>query len=82
MDPLYIKVGAVVAGVALLLWPLVPKAIAALKNAVPTPRPTASHGLMAAMSSLTTVKSYLGEGDVKVDEAIDTLAVAVVRKGL
>lgn len=84
IDPIYIKVGAVVAGAALLLWPLVPKAFAALKGALPSRLPTLSTepGLIDATSALSLVKKYLASKDKSVEEAIDTLAIAVVKKGL
>lgn len=81
IDPIYIKVGAVVAGAALLLWPLVPKAVAALKVSLPG-RGSKEPGLIEATTALSLVKSYLGSDVKAIEDAIDTLAIAVVKKGL
>ena len=81
IDPLYIKLAAVASGAALLLWPLVPKAFAAVKAAMPSRLPS-DPSLVDATSALSLVKDYLGSKDKDVEAAIDTLAVAVVKKGL
>ena len=84
IDPLYIKLAAVASGAALLLWPLVPKAFAAIKAAMPSRLPAVSSKptLIDATSALSLVKAYLASKDKDVEAAIDTLAVAVVKKGL
>ena len=84
IDPLYIKLAAVASGAALLLWPLVPKAFAAVKAALPSRLPVVSSepGLIDATSALSLVKKYLSTKDKAIEEAIDVLAVAVVKKGL
>jgi len=78
MDPTYIKFAAIAAGVLLLVWPMIPKALAAVKASVPKAHP----GLIDATVSLSQVKAYLESDDKAIESAIETLAIAVVKKGL
>lgn len=77
-DPTYIKIAALVGGAVLLLWPLFPKAVAAIKGLAPAPKKT---GLIEATEALGLVRAYL-DGDEDVEPAIEELAIAIVRKGL
>lgn len=81
MDPTYIKFAAIAAGALLLVWPMIPKALAAVQASV-APGPKAHPGLIDATVSLSQVKAYLESEDKAIEAAIETLAIAVVKKGL
>ena len=85
LDPTYIKIAAIVGGAVLLFWPLIPKAIDGLKGLAPTGRTRkADPDLIDATTALSLVKTYLDSDNAHpdIEAAIETLAVAVVKKGL
>ena len=82
IDPSIIKVGALALGAVLLLWPLLPKAFEAARKTVGGS--SREPDLVDATKALSLVKTYLGRENARpdVESAIETLAVAVVKKGL
>lgn len=83
IDPTLIKFGAVAAGVALLLWPLVPKAFEALKGLVPE-RKEEDPSMVEATRALGVVRDYVYDYNDpdKVDKAIAVLQSAIVNRGV
>ena len=85
IDPTYIKIAALAGGALLLFWPLIPKAVEGLKGLVKSePALKSDPDLIDATTALSLVKTYLDRDDSHpdIDDAIETLAVAVVKKGL
>lgn len=86
LDPIYIKIAALIGGALLLVGPYLPGLVEKAKRAVPSfkRQPSGPTTIADAAAALQLVSGYIDSNhdDEEVCDALHTIAIAMVERGL